>query len=135
MNGPVGVFSAWAPGIPMAAGICRAAPFTNTVRCTWMWYTVCSAVSQLIPSTVFPVAELAELASAGAAGTGTASGPLGPGEGSGFSVPSVLSEASLSFGVPPVALAGLPLLLLLLLLLVTARVMATAAMITTTAAP
>ena len=72
---------------------------------------------------------MAVLASAGAAGTGTPSGPLGPGEGSGFSVPSVLSEASLSFGVPPAALAGLP------LLLVTARVMATAAMITTTAAP
>ena len=41
----------------------------------------------------------------------------------------MLSEASLSFGVPPVALAGLA------LLLVTARVMATAAMMTITAAP
>ena len=44
-------------------------------------------------------------------------------------MPSVLSEASLSCGVPPAALAGFP------PLLVTASVMATAAMMTTTAAP
>ena len=129
MNGPEAVFWAWAPGMPMAAGTWRAAPFTNTVRWAWMWKTSCSLVSQLIPSTGLPVATVAAPASAGPAGTGTPSGPLGPGAGAGFSVPSVLSEASLSCGVPPAALRGFP------LLLVTASVMATAAMMTTTAAP
>ncbi len=72
-----------------------------------MWKTSCSLVSQLIPSTGLPVATVAVPASAGAEGTGTPSGPLGPGAGAGFSVPSVLSEASLSSGVPRGA-GGLP---------------------------
>src|ERR1700728_3228168 len=108
MNGPDGVFSAWAPGMPMAAGTWRAAPFTNTVRWAWMWKATCSPRSQLIPSTVFPVATVARPASAGADGTGTPSAPLAPGAGSGFSVPSVLSEASLSFGGADPGGAGLP---------------------------
>ena len=67
----------------MAAGIWRAEPFTKTVRCAWMWNSVCSLVWQLIPSTGWPVATVAVLASAGPAGTGTPSGPAGPAAGAG----------------------------------------------------
>src|SRR5580693_6959083 len=121
MNGPCGVFVACAPGMPMAAGICRAEPFTNTVRCAWMWNTVCSAVWQLIPSTAWPVATVAVPASGPAVGIGTPSGPAAPGAGAGWRFPSVLSAASGSPfpELPPV----------------TASVMPTAAAITTTAAP
>jgi hypothetical protein len=69
-----------------------------------MWNTVCSLVSQLMPSTFWPVALVAVPASGGALGTGTPSGPAGPGAGAGLSVPSVLSEASFNPGVPPPAL-------------------------------
>ena len=129
MNGPVGVFWAWAPGMPMAAGICRAAPFTNTVRCAWMWNTSLLVGVAADPVDGLPGGLAGRAGQRGRRRDRHALGAVGPGEGSGFSVPSVLSEASLSFGAPPAALAGLP------LLLVTARVMATAAMITTTAAP
>src|SRR5215471_701801 len=94
MNVPCGVFWARAPGIPMPAGIWRGEPFTKTVRCAWMWNSTCSLVSQRIPSTGWPVALVAVLASGGALGTGTPSGPFGPGGGAGLSVPSVLSEVS-----------------------------------------
>ncbi len=81
--------------MPIAAGTCRATPFTKIVRCAWMWKSVCSLVSQLIPSTGCPVAAAAVPASAGALpGTGTPSGPVWPGTGAGCSVPSVLSDAS-----------------------------------------
>ena len=121
MNGPCGVFVAWAPGMPMAAGICRAEPFTNTVRCAWMWNTVCSAVWQLIPSTAWPVAAVVVPASGAADGIGTPSGPAAPAAGAGWRFPSVLSAASGSPfpELPPV----------------TASVIPTAAAITTTAAP
>src|SRR5580704_1343024 len=121
MNGPWAVCVAWAPGMPMAAGICRAEPFTNTVRCAWMWNTVCSAVWQLIPSTAWPVAAVLVPASAAPDGTGMPSGPAGPAAGAGWRFPRVLSAASGSPfpELPPV----------------TASVMPTAAAITTTAAP
>ena len=74
---------ATAPGMPMAAGICRAEPFTKTVRWAWMWNRVCSLDWQLIPSmgwpvTAVPVPADTGLASAAADGTGTCSGPGGP---------------------------------------------------------
>src|SRR5579859_1870623 len=122
MNGPWAVCVAWAPGMPMAAGICRAEPFTNTVRCAWMWNTVCSAVWQLIPSTVWPVAAVVMPARAAPDGIGMPSGPAGPAAGAGWRLPSVLSEASGS----PLVLPELP--------PVTASVMPTAAPMTTTAA-
>src|SRR5271169_1025864 len=121
MNGPCGVFVACAPGMPMPAGICRAEPLTKTGRCAWMWNTVCSLVWQLIPSTGWPVATVAVLASGAPAGIGTPSGPAGPGAGAGLRDPSVLSGAS---GSP---LPELP-------PPVTARVMPTAAATTTTTA-
>src|SRR5215467_10801262 len=94
MNVPCRVFFARAPGMPRPAGIWRGEPFTSTVRCAWMWYTTCSLVSQRMPSTGCPAALVAVLASGGALGTGTPSGPVGPGAGAGLSVPSVLSEVS-----------------------------------------
>src|SRR5262249_40519466 len=94
MNVPWRVFFARAPGMPRPAGIWRGEPFTSTVRCAWMWYTTCSLVSQRMPSTGCPAALVAVLASGGALGTGTPSGPVGPGAGAGLSVPSVLSEVS-----------------------------------------
>jgi hypothetical protein len=36
MNGPDAVFCTTPPGIPIAAGTCRATPFTKIVRCAWM---------------------------------------------------------------------------------------------------
>src|SRR6516162_11611485 len=122
MNGPCGLCVACAPGMPMPAGTCRAAPFTKMVRCAWMWNTVCSLVWQLIPSTGWPVAPVAVLASAGPAGTGTPSGPVGPAAGAGWRVPSVLNGARGS--PPPPELPP-----------VTASVMAITAAMTTTAAP
>src|SRR5215468_9279610 len=95
MKVPCGVFWACAPGIPMPAGTWRGEPFTKTVRCAWMWNSTCSLVSQRMPSTGWPVALLAVLASAGPFGMGTPSGPFGPGGGAGLSGPSVLSEVSL----------------------------------------
>src|SRR5580692_9064836 len=121
MNGPCGVFVALAPGMPIAAGICRAEPFTNTVRCAWMWNTVCSAVWQLIPSTAWPVTAVAVPASGAADGIGTPSAPAAPAAGAGWRFPSVLSAAS---GNPFPELPPL-----------TASVMPTAAAMTTTAAP
>src|SRR5579862_5428423 len=120
MNGPCAVCWACAPGMPMAAGIWRATPFTKTVRCAWMWNSVCSLAWQPMPSTVWPVADPVALASGWAAGIGTPSGPVAPAAGAGLSVPSVLSADSLSDGPdePPV----------------TARVMPTAAAATTTSA-
>jgi hypothetical protein len=105
----------------MPAGIWRAEPFTKTVRCAWMWNSVCSLVWQLIPSTGWPVAA-AVLASGGPAGIGTPSGPSGPAAGAGLRVPSVLSGASDS----PLPELPPP---------VTASVMPTAAAMITTAAP
>src|SRR5450755_834328 len=93
-----------------------------------MWKMVCSLAWQLIPSTVVPAAAVDALASGAPAGTGTPSGPDGPGDGAGSRVPSALTGPSLSPGVPPPPPAE-P------LLLVTASVIPTAAMITTTAAP
>src|SRR6266852_6934115 len=99
MNGPFAVDWAFAPGMPMAAGICRAAPFTKMVRWAWMWKRVCSPAWQLIPSTAWPVAEVAVPASAAPAGTGTPfSGPGEPGDGAALRVPSVLSAARWSEG-------------------------------------
>ena len=60
---------------------------------------------------------------------GTPSGPAGPGEGAGLSVPNVLSEASLSFGLPPAGPAGLP------PFLVTASVIPAITMMATSPAP
>src|SRR5215472_15440919 len=80
-----------------------------------------------MPSTGCPVAAVAVLASGGALGTGTPSGPGGPGDGAGCSVPSVDRLASLSRGELLLAACGL--------LLVTASAMPTAAAATTTAAP
>src|SRR5215470_1985857 len=89
---------------------------------------VCSLVWQPMPSTRWPVALVAVPVSGAAFGAGTCSGPVGPGDGAGWSVPSVLSEASFSFGVPPPPEAGeLPPL--------TASVMPTATAATTTTAP
>src|SRR5215470_13268533 len=110
--------------MPMPAGTWRGEPFTKTVRCVWMWNSACSLVSQRMPSTGWPVALVAVLASGGALGTGTPSGPFGPGAGVGLSVPSVLSEVN--FDEPPLA-AGPP--------EVTASVMPTAAPPTITTAP
>ena len=59
-----------------------------------MWNSVCSSVWQLMPSTGWPDATVAVLASGAAAGTGTPSGPSGPGAGAGWRDPSVLSGAS-----------------------------------------
>jgi hypothetical protein len=87
-----------------------------------MWNSVCSLAWQLIPSTGWPAATVAVLASGAAAGIGTPSGPAGPGAGAGLRSPSVLSAAS---GSP---LPELP-------LPVTARVMPTTAATTTTTAP
>src|SRR5215510_14757960 len=89
MNVPCGVFFARAPGMPRPAGIWRGEPFTNTVRCAWMWYTTCSLVSQRMPSTGCPAALVAVLASGGALGMGTPSGPVGPDAGAGPTLPSV----------------------------------------------
>ena len=81
MNGPLAVFCACAPGMPIAAGICRGVPFTNTVRWAWMWNSVCSLVWQLIPLTGCPVAAVPRPASGAALGTGTlrARAPRPPG--------------------------------------------------------
>jgi hypothetical protein len=111
--------------MPMPAGTCRAEPFTKMVRCAWMWNSVCSLIWQLIPSTGWPAAAVAVLASGAAAGTGTPSGPAGPAAGAGWREPSVLSGASGSAVPGPPELPP-----------VTARVMPTAAaMTTTTTAP
>src|SRR5262252_9067029 len=64
-----------------------------------MWNSTCSLVSQRMPSTGWPVALVAVLASGGPFGIGTPSGPFGPGGGGGLSGPSVLSEVS--FGDAP----------------------------------
>src|SRR6266498_82897 len=120
-----GPFWAWA-GIPMSAGTWRADPFTKMVRWAWMWKMLCSLAWQLIPSTSWPVASVAMLASGAALGTGTPSGPDGPAGGAGVSLPSVLSAASLSFGVPPAG--ALP-------PGVTTRAMPTATMATAAATP
>ena len=115
----------------MPAGTWRGEPFTNSVRCAWMWKMVCSLVSQPIPSTFWPVALVAVPVSGGALGMGTPSGPVGPEGGAGLSVlPSVLSAASFSAGVLPV-----PVLLLEEPPEVTAIVMPTAAATTITAPP
>ena len=58
--------------MPIAAGTCRATPFTKIVRCAWMWKSVCSPALQLIPSTGRPLAVAVVPASAVPAGTGTA---------------------------------------------------------------
>src|SRR5215472_7137884 len=110
--------------MPMAAGICRAEPFTKTVRWAWMWNTVCSLVWQLIPSVGWPVTAVAVLASAAADGTGTCSGPSGPAAGAGPRAPSELSGARSGW---PVALAPPP--------PETASVIPTTSAMTTTAAP
>src|SRR6266550_8837381 len=135
MNGPCGLFCARAPGIPIPAGTWRGDPLTKMVRCAWMWKMVCSLVWHLIPSKSLPVAAAAVLASGGALGIGTPSGPVGPGDPGGWRRPSAASEASFSRGEPPAAgldepaAAGLgpP-------LLVAASVMPTTAAITTAAA-
>src|SRR6266516_4042982 len=103
MNGTWGVFCAWAPGIPIPAGTWRGDPLTKMVRCAWMWKMVCSLVWHLIPSTSLPVAAAAVLASGGALGTGTPSGPVGPGWPGGWRRPSAASEESFSRGEPPAA--------------------------------
>src|ERR1700730_17375097 len=87
---------------------------------------VCSLDWQLIPLTLWPVAIVAVLASGGALGTGRPSGPVGPGDGAGASVPRVLSGASLGRGEPPPVAAPPP--------PETASVMPTAAAATTTTA-
>src|SRR5215469_11030058 len=82
-----------------------------------------------MPSTFWPVALVAVPARGAAAGTGTPSGPAGPGDGAGLSAPSVLSEASFSLGVlPPPEVAELPPPL-------TPSAMPTARAATTTTAP
>jgi hypothetical protein len=101
MTGPCAVSWAWAPGTPIPAGTCCALPFTKMARWAWIWNSVRSLAWQLIWSTGCPVAAVAVPASGGAAGTGTPSGPDGPGLGAGPRVPSVLSGARLSLGVPP----------------------------------
>jgi len=109
MNGPAGVCWVTAPGMPIAAGTCRATPFTKIVRCAWMWNSVCSLVWQLIPSTVCPVAFDAVPASGAAPGIGTPSGPIGPPAGAARSVPSVLSAANVKPPWPDAeSLAGEP---------------------------
>src|SRR5258708_31227619 len=64
---------------------------------------VCSLVWQLMPSTLWPEALVAVSASGAARGTGTPSGPAGPGDGADLSVPSVLRLASFSPGEPVLA--------------------------------
>src|SRR5262249_40012683 len=128
MNVPCGVFFARAPGMPRPAGIWRGEPFTSTVRWACMWYTTCSLVSQRMPSTGCPAALVAVLASGGALGTGTPSGPVGPGAGAGLSVPSVLSEVSFDDTEPVPPWAAEP-------PEVAASVMPTAAPATITTAP
>src|SRR5215467_13538652 len=92
-----------------------------------MWNSACSLVSQRTPSTGWPVALVAVLASGGAFGMGTPSGPFGPGGGAGLSGPSVLSEGSFGDEPEPPLAAGPP--------EVTASVMPTAAPPTITTAP
>ncbi len=87
------VCAATAPGMPIPAGTERCCPLTKIVRCVWMWNSVCSLVSQLIPSMACPVVAADVPASAGAPGTGTFSGPSAPGGGGARSVPSVDSAA------------------------------------------
>src|SRR6266581_2854092 len=112
----------------MAAGTWRGDPLTKMLSRAWMWKMVCSLDWQRISSTLLPVAAVAVLASGAAAGTGTPlSGPAGPAEGAGLRVPSVLSGASLSCGLPPADAPGPP--------PVTASTMPTTTAITTTAAP
>src|ERR1700761_3275145 len=115
MNGPAWVCCATPPGIPIDAGIWRAAPFTRSVTCAWRWKSVCSPALQLMPSTGDPVAAVAVLASAGALGIGTASGPSGPAAGAGCSAPRVLNgadpggvldEPPLTASVTPTAIAA-----------------------------
>ena len=108
MNGPLGVFCATAPGMPIAAGTCRATPFTKIVRCAWMWKSVCSPALQLIPSTGCPLTADPVPASAVPLGTGTPSGPVWPAAGAACSVPSVLSDASFCAGVPLVPPLAVP---------------------------
>src|SRR5215471_3472760 len=109
MNWPCGEFWLVAPGIPMPAGTWRGKPFTNRVRCAWIWNRVCSLVSQPMPSTFWPVAFVAVPVSGGPLGMGAPSGPVVPAAGAGLSeLPSVLSAASLSEGVPPVLLPDEP---------------------------
>jgi len=84
----------------MAAGTWRAVPFTKMVRWAWMWNSVCSLVWQPIPSTFWPVTEVAGLASVAADGTGTCSGPRPPAAGAcwrapGRSRPAISTERSL----------------------------------------
>jgi hypothetical protein len=55
MNGPCAVPSACA-GMPIAAGTCRAMPFTKMAKWAWMWNSVCSPAWQTIWSTGSPVA-------------------------------------------------------------------------------
>src|SRR5580704_13733676 len=80
-----------------------------------------------MPSTGCPVAAVDVPASGGALGIGTPSGPSGPGEGAGCSVPSVDRLASFSRGELLLAACGL--------LPLTASAMPTAAAATTTTAP
>src|SRR5215475_8387807 len=113
--------------MPMAAGTWRGEPFTKMVRCAWMWNSTCSLVSQWMPSTGWPAVLTEGPASGGALGTGTPSGPFGPGGGAGLSVPSVLSELSFGDAVAEPLLAEPP--------EVAARAMPTAAPATITTAP
>src|SRR6266567_1029908 len=96
----------------------------------WMWNRVCSLELQPIPSTFCPVALEAVPVSGGAPGMGTPPGPVGPEGVAGLSVPSVLSAASFSEGVPPD-----PVPLLEVPPEVAASVMPTAAATTITAPP
>src|SRR5215467_16276853 len=93
-----------------------------------MWNSACSLVSQRTPSTGWPVALVAVLASGGPFGMGTPSGPFGPGGGAGLSGPSVLSEVSFGDDEPEPPLAAEP-------PEVAANAMPTAAPATITTAP
>src|SRR5260370_13967892 len=85
---------------------------------------VCSLDWQLMPSTVWPEALAAAVASGAALGTGMPfSGPGDPGDGAALSGPSVLRLASFSAGEPLLPLPPL-----------TASAMPTAAAATTTTA-
>src|SRR5258708_16841249 len=64
---------------------------------------VCSLVWQLMPSTLWPEALVAVSASGAARGTGTPSGPAGPGDGAHLSVPPGLRLAGLSPREPVLA--------------------------------
>jgi hypothetical protein len=97
------------------------------VRCAWMWKTSCSEVWQRMPSTGEPVAAAVRPASGAADGMGTPSKPLLPGLGAGFSLPSVLSGARLSFPSPACGLFDPP--------LVAASTIAMTAAMATTPAP